>query len=427
MLNSKYQNILYCQLFRYFTNNGTAFANLLFLQTNSTNMKKSALFILLFWMSWIYTNAQIAFVPKSEYVSAAQQMNDYLLLLNAKHVGVVANQTSIIGSTHLVDSLVSHGINVVKIYTPEHGFRGAADAGAKVNNDKDEKTGISIISLYGKTKKPSPEMLQGIDVMLFDLQDVGVRFYTYISTLTYVMEACAENNIPVIVLDRPNPNGFYIDGPVLKSENQSFVGMHQVPVVYGMTIGEYGKMVNGEGWLKNGVRCNLTVIPINNYNRNAIYELPVKPSPNLPNWEAVYLYPTLCFFEGSIVSVGRGTDTPFQIFGHPNMRGEYSFTPQSKSGASKPLLEGQRCRGENLVDYAHGYAYNENQLQLDWIIDAYNQLSDKEFFTNYFRLLSGDKQMQRDIENGLSADEIRASWKNEIDNFKKIRSKYLIY
>lgn len=390
-------------------------------------MKKLSLLILLVLLSWIPTNAQISFIPKAEYVSAAQQMNDYLPLLTAKHVGVVANQTSIIGSTHLVDSLVSRGINIVKIYTPEHGFRGAADAGAKVNSGKDEKTGISIVSLYGKTKKPTPEMLQGIDVMLFDLQDVGVRFYTYISTLTYVMEACAENNIPVIVLDRPNPNGFYIDGPVLKSENQSFVGMHQVPVVYGMTIGEYGKMVNGEGWLKNGVRCELKVIPINNYNRNAIYELPVKPSPNLPNWEAVYLYPTLCFFEGSIISVGRGTDTPFQIFGHPNMRGEYSFTPQSKSGASKPLLEGQRCRGENLVDYAHGYAYNENQLQLDWIIDAYNQLSDKEFFTNYFRLLSGDKQMQRDIENGLSADEIRASWKNEIDNFKKIRSKYLIY
>lgn len=390
-------------------------------------MKKLSLLILLVLFSWIPTNAQIALIPKSEYVSAAMQMEDYLPLLNGKHVGVVANQTSIIGTTHLVDSLIARGIEIKKIFTPEHGFRGAADAGAKVNNDKDEKTGISIISLYGKTKKPSPEMLQGIDVMLFDLQDVGVRFYTYISTLTYVMEACAENNIPVIVLDRPNPNGFYVDGPVLKSENQSFVGMHQVPVVYGMTIGEYGKMVNGEGWLKNGVRCDLTVIPINNYNRNAIYELPVKPSPNLPNWESIYLYPTLCFFEGSIISVGRGTDTPFQIFGHPNMRGEYSFTPQSKSGASKPLLEGQRCRGENLVDYAHGYAYNDNQLQLDWIINAYNQLSDKGFFTNYFRLLSGDKQMQRDIENGLSADEIRASWKAEIDDFKEIRCKYLIY
>ncbi len=390
-------------------------------------MKKSLLFILVLLFSWIPTNAQVAFVPKSDYVSAAMQMDDYLPLLTGKRVGIVANQTSIIGSTHLVDSLISRGIEIKKIYTPEHGFRGAADAGAKVSNGKDEKTGIAIASLYGKTKKPTPEMLQGIDVMLFDLQDVGVRFYTYISTLTYVMEACAENHIPVIVLDRPNPNGFYVDGPVLKTENQSFVGMHQVPVVYGMTIGEYGKMVNGEGWLKNGVRCDLTVIPINNYNRNAIYELPVKPSPNLPNWESVYLYPTLCFFEGSIVSVGRGTDTPFQIFGHPNMRGEFSFTPQSKSGASKPLLEGQRCRGENLVEFAHGYAYNDNQLHLDWIINAYNQLSDKEFFTNYFRLLSGDKQMQRDIENGKTAEQIRAGWKDEIDDFMKIRSKYLMY
>lgn len=382
---------------------------------------------MLFLVSWVSIPAQVSFVPKDEYVSAAQQMDDYLSLLNGKHVGVVANQTSIIGSTHLVDALISNGIDIEKIYTPEHGFRGAADAGAKVNNGKDEKTGIDIVSLYGKTKKPTSEMLHGIDVILFDLQDVGVRFYTYISTLTYVMEACAENDIPVIVLDRPNPNGFYVDGPVLKPDNQSFVGMHQVPVVYGMTIGEYGLMVNGEKWLKNGIRCNLTVIPINNYNRNAIYELPVKPSPNLPNWETVYLYPTLCFFEGSIVSVGRGTETPFQIYGHPNMRGDYSFTPQSKSGASKPLLEGQKCKGENLVEYAHGYAYNDNQLQLDWIINAYNQLSDKGFFTNYFRLLSGDKQMQIDIENGLSADQIRASWQKDLDAFMLIREKYLIY
>ncbi|MBQ0130213.1 MAG: DUF1343 domain-containing protein [bacterium] len=370
---------------------------------------------------------KIAFVPKEQYVSAAQQMDDYLPLLQGKKVGIVGNQTSIIGTTHLVDTLIAKGVNIKKIYTPEHGFRGTADAGAKVNSGKDEKTGLPIVSLYGKAKKPTPEMLQGIDVVLFDLQDVGVRFYTYISTLTYVMEAAAENNIPVIVLDRPNPNGFYVDGPVLKAENKSFVGMHAVPVVYGMTIGEYGKMANGERWLKNGVQCDLTVIPINNYNRNAIYELPVKPSPNLPNWESVYLYPTLCFFEGSIVSVGRGTETPFQIFGHPNMRGEYSFTPKSTSGASKPLLEGQRCRGENLVEFAHGYAFNDNQLHLEWFIEAYQQLSDKDFFTSYFNLLSGDKKLRSQIEQGLSADEIRASWKNEIDAFMKIRNKYLMY
>ena len=370
---------------------------------------------------------RLAFIDKEHYVSAAMQMDDYLPLIEGKRVGIVGNQTSIIGETHLVDTLLSLGIDIKKIYTPEHGFRGTADAGAKVNSGKDEKTGLPIVSLYGKNKKPTPEMLQGIDAILFDLQDVGVRFYTYISTMTYVMEAAAENDLPVIVLDRPNPNGFYVDGPVLKPENQSFVGMHQVPVVYGMTIGEYAKMVNGEKWLKDGIACDLTVIPINNYNRNAIYELPVRPSPNLPNWESVYLYPTLCFFEGTIVSVGRGTEMPFQIYGHPDMRGSYTFTPKSTAGASKPLLEGQRCRGENLVEYAHDYARNANQLHLEWTIEAYQQLKDKGFFNNFFVKLSGDKQLQRDIETGKSAEEIRASWEDELDAFKAIRARYLLY
>lgn len=369
----------------------------------------------------------LAFVDKAHYISAAMQMDDYLTLLQGKRVGVVGNQTSIVGERHLVDTLLSLGVDIHKIYTPEHGFRGTADAGAKVNSGKDEKTGIAIASLYGKNKKPTPEMLQGIDIILFDLQDVGVRFYTYISTMSYVMEAAAENGIPVVVLDRPNPNGFYVDGPVLKPENHSFVGMHQVPVVYGMTIGEYALMVNGEGWLKDGIACDLTVIPIKGYNRNAIYELPVKPSPNLPNWESVYLYPTLCFFEGSSVSVGRGTETPFQVYGHPDMRGSYTFTPQSTSGASKPLLEGQRCRGENLVEFAHDFPHNENQLHLEWIIDAYQQMKDKGFFKDYFRLLAGDKQLQRAIENGKSADEIRASWSDDLASFLAIRQRYLLY
>ena len=372
-------------------------------------------------------NTSLVFIDKDHYVSAAMQLDDYLPLIEGKRVGLVGNQTSIIGETHLLDTLLSLGIDVRKIYTPEHGFRGTADAGAKVNSGKDEKTGIPIVSLYGKNKKPTPEMLQGIDVILFDLQDVGVRFYTYISTMSYVMEAAAESHFPVIVLDRPNPNGFYVDGPVLKSENSSFVGMHQVPVVYGMTIGEYAKMVNGEGWLKNGITCDLTVIPMKNYKRNAIYELPVKPSPNLPNWESVYLYPTLCFFEGRIVSIGRGTETPFQIYGHPDMRGSYTFTPKSTSGASKPMLEGQRCRGENLVEFAHDYLNNTDQLQLEWVIEAYQQLKDKGFFKDYFRLLSGDKQLQRDIENGKSADEIRASWEDDLAAFKDVRAKYLMY
>lgn len=399
-------------------------------------MKRQIFFSLLFCAFLAPAQAQIffiddepglAFVDKNHYVSAAMQMDDYLPLLQGKRIGVVANQTSIVGETHLVDTLLSLGVDVKKIYTPEHGFRGTADAGAKVNSGKDEKTGLPIVSLYGKNKKPTPEMLQGIDIILFDLQDVGVRFYTYISTMSYVMEAAAENRLPVIVLDRPNPNGFYVDGPVLKSENQSFVGLHEVPVVYGMTIGEYAEMVNGEGWLKNGIRCDLMVIPIYNYNRNAIYELPVRPSPNLPNWESVYLYPTLCFFEGSIVSVGRGTEAPFQIYGHPKMRGSYTFTPKSTAGASKPLLEGQRCRGENLLEFAHDYAYNANWLHLEWIIEAYQQLKDEGFFKDYFRLLAGDKQLRRDIENGKSADDIRASWEKDLEAFKAIRAKYLLY
>ena len=399
-------------------------------------MKRIFVIVFFFLACSSWANAQIfkmdeaprlAFVDKSHYVSAAMQLDDYLPLLDGKSVGVVGNQTSIVGQTHLVDTLLTLGVDIRKIYTPEHGFRGTADAGAKVNSGKDEKTGIPIVSLYGKNKKPTAEMLQDIDVILFDLQDVGVRFYTYISTMSYVMEAAAENGIPVIVLDRPNPNGFYVDGPILKPENKSFVGMHPVPVVYGMTIGEYAKMVNGEGWLKGGIVCDLTVIPINNYNRNAIYELPVRPSPNLPNWESVYLYPTLCFFEGTNVSVGRGTELPFQIFGHPDIRGEYTFTPRSTTGASKPLHEGQRCRGENLVDYAHYYEVNSKRLQIEWVIEAYQQLKDKGFFNSYFVKLSGDQQMQRDIENGKSADEIRASWNGGLEAFKAIRAKYLMY
>ena len=372
---------------------------------------------------------ELRLIPKEQYVSGAMKTGLYLPLLEGKNVGVVANQTSLIGNTHLVDSLVSLGVNIVRIFTPEHGFRGSADAGAKVSDGKDAKTGIEIASLYGKTKKPTPEMLRDIDVILFDLQDVGVRFYTYISTLTYVMEACAESHIPVVVLDRPNPNGFYIDGPVLKPENTSFVGMHPVPVVYGMTIGEYGLMVNGEGWLKDGIRCDLTVVPVPGYDRNAIYELPVKPSPNLPNWESVYLYPSLCFFEGTIVSVGRGTDKPFQVFGHPELRGDYSFTPQSSEGASKPMFEGEKCRGLDLTEFAHDYAVNPAQLQLEWLIDAYRQLSDKNylFFTKYFNLLAGDAILKQQIENKKSAEEIRASWVDDLKAFKIIRESYLLY
>jgi uncharacterized protein YbbC (DUF1343 family) len=391
--------------------------------------KTSFLMLLAMFIGTMAYGQSLRFIPKEQYVCGAQDTENYLHFLEDKSVGVVANQTSLIGETHLVDSLITLGVNIKRIFTPEHGFRGATDAGAKVTDGKDEKTGIEIASLYGKTKKPTNDMLRDIDVMLFYLQDVGVRFYTYISTLTYVMEACAENDIRVVVLDCPNPNGFYIDGPVLKTDNTSFVGLHPVPVVYGMTIGEYGKMVNGEGWMKNGVHCELTVVSVPGYDRNAIYELPVKPSPNLPNWESIYLYPSLCFFEGTIVSVGRGTEKPFQIFGHPELRGNYTFTPEIKSGASKPLLEGQRCRGTDLTDFAHGYASNTQQLHLEWLIESYQQLQEKnyQFFTKYFNLLAGDSRLKQQIENGKDMERIRTSWKEDLDAFKAIREKYLIY
>lgn len=373
-------------------------------------------------------NCKKNIVDAEDAIVGASRLELYLPILENKKVAVVANQTSIFNNTHLIDTLISRNINIKKIFTPEHGFRGSADEGAIVNNSIDEKTQLPIISLYGKNKKPNAEQLNDIDILVFDLQDVGTRFYTYISTMTYVMEAAAENNIPVVVLDRPNPNGFYIDGPVLEKENTSFVGLHQVPVVYGLTIGEYAQMVNGEYWIKDSLQCKLTVIPLGNYSRSNIYRLPVKPSPNLPNWESVYLYPSLCFFEGTTVSVGRGTESPFQVYGHPMINSDYSFMPKQAEGRNKPLHCDINCYGENLMQYAIDYEENENKLNLTWIIKAYNQLKDNgNFFNNFFVKLSGTKELQQQIENGLSEDEIRKSWKEDLKNYKKIRDKYLLY
>ena len=384
------------------------------------------IFLCLEGKSQFFTNKNI--VDAEDAIVGASRLELYLPLLKDKKVGVVANQTSIFNSTHLIDTLISKSINIQTIFTPEHGFRGTADEGALINNSIDEKTQLPIVSLYGKNKKPSSEQLDNIDVLLFDLQDVGTRFYTYISTMTYIMEAAAENDIPVIVLDRPNPNGFYIDGPILEKENSSFVGLHQVPVVYGLTIGEYAQMVNGEYWLKDSLQCNLTVIPLGNYNRNNIYELPTKPSPNLPNWESVYLYPSLCFFEGTTVSVGRGTESPFQVYGHPMIESDYSFTPKQAEGRGKPLHCDTKCYGENLIQHATNYKKNKDQLNLTWLIKAYEQIKDKgNFFNNFFVKLSGTKDLQQQIENGLSEDEIRENWKEGIEEYKKIRSKYLLY
>ncbi len=364
-------------------------------------------------------------------VTGDEQTSVYFPMLQGKKVAVVANQSAIIGKTHLVDTLLSSGIEVVKIFSPEHGFRGNKSAGAHIGNGRDAKTGLPIVSLYGKHRKPTVEDLKGVDVVLFDLQDVGTRFYTYISTLSLVMEACAENHVPIIVLDRPNPNGFYVDGPVLKPKYKSFVGMHPIPVVYGMTIGEYARMVNGEHWLKNGEICQLTVIPLKKYTHNLIVKLPVKPSPNLPNWKAVYLYPSLCFLEGTVVSVGRGTDKPFQIYGYPGMKGNYTFTPRSIPGASlHPKWQGKTCTGKDLTAYAENYRHNPRHIELKWLLDAYHQLSAMNvhpFFRKSFDLLAGTDSLRWQIEKGYTEKQIRESWKKDLKKFEKIRKKYLLY
>lgn len=365
-------------------------------------------------------------------IVGANVIDAYLPLLKNKSVAIVANQTSVIfknsdkNYTHLVDSLLSLHIKITKVFAPEHGFRGQADAGALILNTTDAKTNLPIISLYGANKKPTLEQLNDVDVVIFDIQDVGVRFYTYISTLHYVMEACAEADKLLIVLDRPNPNGHYVDGPVLESDFKSFVGLHPVPLVYGMTIGEYAQMINGEKWLKNGLVCQLQVIKLKNYTHQSAYHLPIKPSPNLPNDVAINLYPSLGFFEGTTVSCGRGTDFQFQIFGAPFLpKNDYpfSFTPQPNAGSKNPVHQNSLCYGLDLR-----FSDKLNRLRLEWLIKAYQETADKaHFFNNYFTSLAGTKRLQQQIEQGLPADTIRKSWQADLDTFKIIRAKYLIY
>lgn len=359
----------------------------------------------------------------------AQSTTAYLPLIKGKSVAVVANQSSIIKNTHLVDSLLSLGIKVKKVFCPEHGFRGLVDAGKTVTDEKDAKTGLHIITLYGKNKKPLPQDLAGIDVVVFDIQDVGVRFYTYLSTLHYVMEACAENKKQLVVLDRPNPNGYFIDGPVLEPAFQSFLGLHPVPLVYGMTIGEYAQMINGEGWLKNNVKCDLKIIPLSGYTHDDLYELPVRPSPNLPNMTAVYLYPSLGLFEGTVVSVGRGTDLPFQVIGHPTLQNtNYNFTPQATAVSKEPKYKGQECHGYNLVDFGSQYMKNLKKLYLFWLIGTYEATPDKQhFFDENFNYHAGNATLQQQIKDHKKEEEIRQSWQPGIQAFKSIRKKYLLY
>lgn len=355
----------------------------------------------------------------------AENFDGFSGLLKSKRVGIVTNQTGIMpDKSHIVDYLISKNITVTKIYAPEHGFRGTADAGELINDGKDVKTGLPIISLYGDNKKPRPEQLAGIDILVFDIQDVGARFYTYISSLHYIMEACAENNIPLVILDRPNPNGSIVDGPILEPEYSSFVGMHPIPVLHGMTIGEYAQMINGQKWLKNGIQCDINVIACSAYNRDMPYSLEVKPSPNLPNDLAINLYASLCFFEGTNVSVGRGTDMQFQIYGSPFLPNiDFCFIPKPNVGAKDPPFNGKDCFGEDLRSIP-----KVDRLELKWLIKAYNETADKsKFFNSYFTKLAGTKKLQQQIESGMTAAEIRASWETALIEFKEMRKKYLIY
>lgn len=364
-------------------------------------------------------------------VVGAERIDAYKNLLDNQAVAIVGNQTTLVGQTHLVDTLLALGVNVVKVFAPEHGFRGTADAGEKVQDSRDVETGLPIVSLYGSHKKPTASDLADVDVIIFDIQDVGARFYTYISTMDYVMAAAAENNKPVIILDRPNPNGHYVDGPVLEDDYSSFVGMHPVPVVHGMTVGEYAQMLNGEGWLTGGTACDLTVITCDNYRHSDFYKLPVKPSPNLPNMASIYLYPSLCLFEGTTVSVGRGTDTPFQVIGHPDFdRSDFSFTPEPNEGASSPMYKGVECTGYDLGEFGEFYIRNIRQFYLFWLKGMYDVLDEGEDFfrsDGFFNLLAGNSELKQQIMDGTSEDEIRASWEPELSAFKEIRRKYLLY
>lgn len=373
---------------------------------------------------------EIRLTSDENTLNGAERLTEYLPHLQNKKVAIIANHTSMVGNTHLVDTLLSLKIDVIKVFAPEHGFRGMADAGQKVQTSIDEKTGLPIISLYGKNKKPTMEQLSDVDVVIFDIQDVGARFYTYISTMTYAMEACAENNKELIILDRPNPNGHYVDGPVLNPELKSFVGMHPVPIVHGMTVGEYAMMVNGEKWLSNGVMCKLSIIKVDNYDHKTFYQVPIPPSPNLKTMQAIYLYPTTCLFEGTDLSVGRGTEDPFTMVGHPSFTSyTYNFTPKSMPGATNPKFMDQKCYGINfLTDSKWGTTKPLNKIMMVYLIEMYKQFPAKEkFFTNFFSQLVGNVNIKTFIVNGKSETEIRDTWKKEVEDFKKIRKKYLLY
>ncbi|MEN9345371.1 MAG: hypothetical protein RLZZ60_840 [Bacteroidota bacterium] len=371
-----------------------------------------------------------AFMANAQIQTGAERSQLYLPELQNKRIALVVNQTSTIGSTHLVDSLLRLKVNIGVLFAPEHGFRGHASAGTTVQNGVDEKTGLKIISLYGSHKKPTAADLNNIDLIVFDIQDVGVRFYTYISTMHYMMEAGAENHIPVMVLDRPNPNGHYVDGPVLDTLFRSFVGMHPIPLVHGCTVGELAKMINGQGWLKGGKVCDLKVIPCANYTHQTPYVLPIKPSPNLQTQSAIYLYPSLGLFEGTVMSIGQGTNKPYQCFGSPAMDwGNWQFTPVSIPGvAEKPKFQGLPCTGFDLSDYGFNKAYSASRINLDWLIMSYQLSKNKPaFFNDFIDKLAGTSKLRQQIIAGQTAESIRNSWQNELKTYNTMRKEYLLY
>ncbi len=380
----------------------------------------SRILLLAGWIVIGCTNA--AQEPDLKILTGADQTNAYMGSLTGKQVGLTVNQTSTIGATHLVDSLLQRNLSVAKVFTPEHGFKGTVSDGAEIEY-KEKREAFELVSLYGKNKKPTSEQLQGLDVMIFDIQDVGTRFYTYISTMHYVMEACAENDLPLLILDRPNPHGSYVDGPVLDTALRSFVGMHPIPIVHGMTVGELAQMINGEGWLANGLKCELTVIPVRNWDHSTPYSLPVRPSPNLPDDLSISLYPSLCLFEGTIMSVGRGTQLAFQQIGHPDYPDTtHSFVPKSWEGSKWPPYEGETCFGVSWTGQSADYTFSLSPL-----IETFNKMKQTDFFNDYFKRLAGTEELQEQIEAGMREEEIRKSWEADLQQFKEMRNKYLIY
>ena len=387
-------------------------------------------------MKFIFKNTVLLFVfflsffsiySQNKILTGSDQPEKYIPFLINKNIGIVAHKASRLvtnNQIHLVDFLIQSKIQIKTIFAPEHGYYSSADNGDILDNSKDHLTGLNIISLYGKNKKPLPENLKGIDLIVFDLQDVGARFYTFLSTLHYVMQACAEANIPVLLLDRPNPNGHYVDGPVLDLKFKSFVGMHPVPIVHGMTLGEYAKMINGEKWLGDGLKCDLKIIKLRNYTHQDLYTLPVRPSPNLPNTQSIALYPSLCLLEPTSISIGRGTEKQFQIYGHPNFsETKFKFKPSPNFGSKNPKWNGDICYGVSLEK-----TKTQNQINLSWLIDAYNKLPENhKFFKDGFDRIAGNDELRKQITNRISIDEIKKSWQPKLSIYKEIRKKYLLY